>query len=108
MDKLRIYLNSLTPEQQSSFATSVETSIGYLRKAISGGQLLNPATCVKIENNSNLAVTRKDLRPDDWQDIWPEFSEERIANEIERRRSPGRRSTDLKMGRRKRASLDSK
>ena len=28
--------------------------------------------CVPIERATNGAVTRKDLRPDDWQSIWPE------------------------------------
>lgn len=29
--------------------------------------------CVAIERATNGLVTRKDLRPDDWQDIWPEL-----------------------------------
>lgn len=29
--------------------------------------------CVPIERATLGAVTRKDLRPDDWQDIWPEL-----------------------------------
>ena len=30
--------------------------------------------CVAIERATLGAVTRKDLRPDDWQDIWPELA----------------------------------
>lgn len=30
--------------------------------------------CVPIERATNGAVTRKDLRPDDWQEIWPELA----------------------------------
>jgi len=29
--------------------------------------------CVAIEQATNGAVTRQDLRPDDWQKIWPEL-----------------------------------
>ena len=29
--------------------------------------------CVEIEAISNGATTRKDLRPDDWAQIWPEL-----------------------------------
>lgn len=29
--------------------------------------------CVQIEQATKGAVTRKDLRPDDWQRIWPEL-----------------------------------
>lgn len=31
--------------------------------------------CVDIERATNGAVTRRDLRPDDWQRIWPELAE---------------------------------
>lgn len=30
--------------------------------------------CLPIEKATNGAVTRKDLRPDDWQLIWPELT----------------------------------
>ena len=30
--------------------------------------------CVEIERLTSGAVTRKDLRPDDWADIWPELA----------------------------------
>lgn len=31
--------------------------------------------CVAIERATNGQVTRKDLRPNDWMDIWPELVE---------------------------------
>lgn len=31
--------------------------------------------CVQIEQITNGVVTRKDLRPDDWREIWPELSD---------------------------------
>ena len=31
--------------------------------------------CVVIERATEGAVTRRDLRPDDWQAIWPELAE---------------------------------
>lgn len=34
----------------------------------------SPAYCVAIERATSGAVTRRDLRPDDWQDIWPELA----------------------------------
>jgi len=33
-----------------------------------------PEYCVAIERETGGKVTRKDLRPDDWQAIWPELS----------------------------------
>lgn len=32
-----------------------------------------PAYCVAIESVTQGAVTRRDLRPDDWRAIWPEL-----------------------------------
>lgn len=31
--------------------------------------------CVAIERATDGAVTRQDLRPDDWRDIWPELAD---------------------------------
>lgn len=73
MEKLRVYLNSISKAEQVEFASKCGSSIGYLRKAISVNQLLSPLLCVQIELNSHNSVTRPDLRPDDWQQIWPEL-----------------------------------
>jgi DNA-binding transcriptional regulator YdaS (Cro superfamily) len=64
MDKLRTFLNSMTPEQQEAFAKACGTSVGYLRKAISTGQQLGESLCINIDCQSNAAVHCEDLRPD--------------------------------------------
>lgn len=38
-------------------------------------RLPSPANCVAIERATGGAVTRQDLRPQDWHLIWPELSE---------------------------------
>ncbi|MBG6243339.1 MAG: Cro/Cl family transcriptional regulator [Candidatus Symbiopectobacterium sp. Dall1.0] len=73
MEELRIYLNSLSLEEQRSFAQSCGTSVGYLRKAISTEQKLGAELCVRIEIASNKAILRKQLHPYDWGKIWPEL-----------------------------------
>jgi DNA-binding transcriptional regulator YdaS (Cro superfamily) len=35
--------------------------------------------CLAIERATNGAVTRKELRPNDWRLIWPELEEKRAA-----------------------------
>ena len=35
--------------------------------------------CISIERATDGAVTRQDLRPDDWMDIWPELVTEKAA-----------------------------
>lgn len=38
------------------------------------GRIPGPASCVRIERATGGAVTRRDLRPDDWAQIWPELA----------------------------------
>ncbi|MFH1493764.1 MAG: Cro/Cl family transcriptional regulator [Pseudomonadota bacterium] len=67
MDKLLIFLNSKTPDEQAEFSRACETSIGYLRKAISVRQKLGEKLCINIERESHGTVPCECLRPDvDW------------------------------------------
>lgn len=38
------------------------------------GTLIDAKECVAIERATAGAVTRRHLRPDDWQEIWPELA----------------------------------
>lgn len=38
------------------------------------GRPVPPKQCVRIEALTKGSVTRRDLRPDDWWDIWPELA----------------------------------
>lgn len=68
MEKLREYLNGLSTEEQVAFVRRCETSVSYLRKAISADQKLGPNLAIAIERESNGAISCEDLRPDvDWQ-----------------------------------------
>lgn len=40
----------------------------------SGTRKVPMKICVAIEQTSNGAVTRADLRPDDWPLLWPEYT----------------------------------
>lgn len=75
MEELRSYLNALSIMMQREFAQKCGTSVEYLRKAISTKQKLGAALSVRIEANSGSKVSRKDLHPDDWQEIWPELNQ---------------------------------
>lgn len=67
MEKLRAFINRLSKPEQIGFAERCDTTIGYLRKAISVGQRLNESVCINIERESEGAVCCEDLRPDvDW------------------------------------------
>lgn len=76
MDTFKKYINSLSADDQLRFANSCGTSIGYIRKILSsnGRLFFGPALCRKIELKTDSLVTRKDLRPHDWREIWPELA----------------------------------
>lgn len=40
-----------------------------------GDRMPSPANCVGLELVTDGIVTRQDLRPDDWQLIWPELTD---------------------------------
>ena len=67
MDELREYIKTLDAAEREAFSAAIGTSIGYLRKAISLGQCLNPAVVVEIERATRGKITAEQLRPDvDW------------------------------------------
>lgn len=45
----------------------------WLSSASLKGRPVPPKQCVRIEALTKGAVSRRELRPDDWQDIWPEL-----------------------------------
>ncbi|RZN56070.1 Cro/Cl family transcriptional regulator [Avibacterium paragallinarum] len=72
MEKLKKYLNTLSKHEQIEFATRCNTTVNYLRKAISKNTRLGAELCVLIEQHSDHFVTRQDLIPD-WETRWPEL-----------------------------------
>lgn len=70
MDKLRDFLNTLPPGEQTAFAHRCGTTVGYLRKAISTKQRLGEGLCLRIGVESTGQVLPIDLLPDvDWQSL---------------------------------------
>ncbi len=59
----------------SALAASTEISPAFAWQIKEGRRACPPATAVAVERATGGQVTRKDLRPDDWQDIWPELAE---------------------------------
>lgn len=75
MKKLIAHINSLSMEERRALESACGTTIGYLRKAVSINQKLGAETCVAIEKFFMGEVSRKDLRPHDYFDIWPEIDD---------------------------------
>lgn len=76
MDKLKIYLMALPMTDRIAFAERCGTTWPFLRNVAYGYRVAGEKLCVCIEKESDAAVTRQDLRSDDWHEIWPELAEE--------------------------------
>ncbi len=72
---LRTYLDTLPRGGVTELATKLGISSVYLQQlaARRDGREPSPELCVSIERATGAAVTRRDLRPDDWDRIWPEL-----------------------------------
>lgn len=64
METLRTYLATLTPDEQADYAKRAGTTIGYLRKALSTKPRLDGALVRRLDEESNGAASRYDLRAD--------------------------------------------
>ena len=65
MEKLRLFLRTMKPDEQQTFALNCGTTINYLRKKISDRRSnLGVKICIEIENQSRGEVRCEDLRPD--------------------------------------------
>ena len=45
-----------------------------ISQAIKRGGYLTPKHCIKLEQLYPGRISRQELRPHDWQDIWPELA----------------------------------
>lgn len=79
--------------RQAAIARAIEVSPVLIHQWAAELRAVPIERCNAIEQATGGSVTRKDLRPNDWQSIWPELADSH--------RSPGRRKTDFVSGRRK-------
>jgi len=79
--ELKTYLSNLSTESRKEFANSVGTTPGHLANCSYGYKTLGEKVCVAVEQKTKGKVTRQELRPTDWQDIWPELSGKRKARQ---------------------------
>lgn len=63
----------------ASLAERLGVSQSYLSQMTGGIAPISPERCVAIEQATDGAVMRWDLRPDDWHLIWPELKKRKDA-----------------------------
>ena len=61
------------------FAKQIGVPAPLLSQWRTGSRPVPIERCVTIETATKGAVTRKDLRPDDWHQIWPELAKGKAA-----------------------------
>lgn len=73
---LKPFIKSLkTVDDLQRFASDCETTVGHLKNVMYGLRPCSPELAVLIECFSHGAVSRKELRPNDWRRFWPELDE---------------------------------
>lgn len=75
---LKDHLSTLERGGAAKLAAMLDVSPSYLSQMASGASPISPARCVEIEQATDGAVSRKDLRPEDWRSIWPELGDGKI------------------------------
>lgn len=71
---LDTYLTTVEPA--ASLARKLSVTPVLISQWRTGARQVPLERCVSIETATAGAVTRKDLRPDDWSAIWPELAEQ--------------------------------
>lgn len=60
---------------KAALARAVGVKPPVIQQWIKGARPIPAKRCVAIEKATKGAVTRQQLRPDDWQNFWPELSD---------------------------------
>ena len=72
-------MNEITPAERLALSLKCGVAEQYLYQILTRRKVASPELCVSIEQATNGAVTRQQLRPDDWHLIWPELIEKAAA-----------------------------
>lgn len=69
--------------EQAVMAKALGISASQMSQMVKGTCAISNKRCLIIEKLTNGAVSRKDLRPHDWREIWPELSTQEPAESEE-------------------------
>ncbi|WP_374697308.1 helix-turn-helix domain-containing protein [Alcaligenes nematophilus] len=87
MNPIAHYLDT-TGLTQAEFARRIGVSQSQVYQFLNDIRPVSEKMCVRIEEKTNGMLGRKQLRPNDWADIWPELRERRL-------RSPKKETSDV-------------
>ncbi|MRT11067.1 helix-turn-helix domain-containing protein [Enterobacteriaceae bacterium RIT711] len=69
--QLKKYLNQ-ERGRAKDLAGRMNISKSYLSQMATGRSPISPTRCIEIERETAGAVSRTEMRPDDWHSIWPD------------------------------------
>ncbi|WP_284412571.1 helix-turn-helix domain-containing protein [Acidovorax sp. SUPP2539] len=69
-----VFLACETLGSQAALAKAIEVAPALVHQWRSGSRPVPVQHCLSIERATGAAVSRRDLRPDDWHLIWPELA----------------------------------
>ena len=72
---LNLYLDSPGGLSAAELARQIKASPAFVYQWRRKIRPVPAGFCAAIERATNGAVSRKELRPDDWQAIWPDLQE---------------------------------
>ncbi|EIO7127646.1 helix-turn-helix domain-containing protein [Escherichia coli] len=71
---LKEFIKSLKTGEAKKFAANLGVSPSFLSQMASGNSPVSPVRALMIEAETGGHVTRRELRPNDWELIWPEYT----------------------------------
>ena len=71
---LKEFIKSLRVGDAKKFAARLGVSPSYLSQMASGRTAISPTRALMIESATEGQVSRAELRPHDWELIWPEYA----------------------------------
>ena len=72
---LLTHIRTLSVAQLEAFAVAVGTTVGHLRNVSYRQRTASAALAMQVEIETRGAVTRRELRPEDWWLIWTDHGE---------------------------------
>lgn len=71
--QLNDFLKAGGPKIRKELEQHLGISKSYLSQLATGRAAISPSRCIVIEAFTNGEVSRSDLRPGDWAEIWPDY-----------------------------------
>ena len=82
--QLNDFLKTNGPKVRKALMRHLDVSKSYLSQMATGRASINAERCIEIEKFTHGAVSRADLRPQDWHRIWPDYDIESTSNKNKR------------------------